>query len=114
MKKGVLISGIITIVAYSILTLVFSIVGIAQLVGNSMAEGDPGAIPADEVTAVATVFLAIAGTCLLGLIFAAILMGKRNSNMGKGGGIALGIVGIVMGAVVPGIFFVIDSAKTRS
>ena len=113
MRKGVLISGIITIVVYGIMAMVFGIVGLVNLVANDMAQADPGAIKPEELAALATVFLVIAGTCLLGLIFAAIMVGKRNSSMGKGGGITLGVFGIIMGAVVPGIFFIIDSAKNR-
>ena len=113
MKKGILISGIITIVIYSIMALVFGIVGGVQLATKGMAEADPGAIPAEELAIVATVFLVLAGYFLVGLIFSAVLIGKRNSDMGKGAGITLGVFGIVVGALVPGIFFLVDSASTR-
>ena len=113
MKKGILISGIITIVIYSIMTLIFGIVGAVQLATKGMAEVDPGAIPTEELGIVAAVFLVLAGYFLIGLIFSAVMIGKRNSTMGKGAGIALGVFGIIVGALVPGIFFIVDSASTR-
>lgn len=114
MKKAVLISGIITLVAYSILAIVFSIVGIAYLISNDMANSDPGAIPMEELRMLAAIFLILAGYFLLGVIFSGVMLGKRNSNMGKGAGITLGIFGILFGAIFPGIFFIADSAKSRS
>ncbi len=114
MKKGVLISGIITIISYGIVALVFLIVGIINIAAKGMADADPGAIPAEELTVVAIVFLAIAGYFLLSIIFSGIMIGKRNSNMSKGAGVALGIFGILFGALLPGIFFICDSAQTRS
>lgn len=114
MKKGILISGIITIVVYSIMALIFGIVGGVQLATKGMAEADPGAIPAEELGIVATVFLVLAGYFLIGLIFSAIMIGKRNSDMSKGAGITLGVFGIIVGALVPSIFFLVDSASTRS
>lgn len=113
MKKGVLISGIITIASYSIIALVFLIVGIINIAAKGMADADPGAIPAEELTVVAIVFLSIAGYFLLSIILSGVMIGTRNSGMGKGAGIALGIFGILFGAVVPGIFFLVDSAQTR-
>ena len=114
MKKGVLISGIITIVTYAIVALVFFIVGMVYINTKGMVDPDPGAIPAEELAVVATVFLCIAGYLLLGIIFSGIMIGTRYSKMGKGGGIVLGILGILFGAVVPGIFFLADSASTRN
>lgn len=113
MKKGVLISGIITIVAYAITALVFFIVGMVYVATKGMVDGDPGAIPAEELMVVAYVFLSIAGYFVLSIVFSGIMIGTRNSDMGKGPGIVLGIFGILVGAVVPGIFFVADSAITR-
>lgn len=113
MKKGVLISGIITIVIYGIMAMIFGIVGGVQLAAKGMAEVDPGTIPAEELAIVATVFLAIAGYFVVSIVFSGIMIGKRNSSMGKGAGIALGVFGIIFGAVVPGIFFIADSAQTR-
>ncbi|MCR5491421.1 MAG: hypothetical protein K6F32_04780 [Bacilli bacterium] len=112
-EKGILISGIITIVIYGMMALIFGIVGAVQRATKSMAETGPGAIPAEELAIVATVFLVLAGYFLVGLIFSAVLIGKRNSDMGKGAGITLGVFGITLGAVVPGIFFLVDSASTR-
>ena len=113
MKKGVLISGIITIISYAIVAFVFLIVGIINIATKGMADSDPGAIPAPELATVAALFLAIAGYFLVSIIFSGIMIGKRNSSMGKGAGIALGVFGIIFGAIVPGIFFIADSAQTR-
>ena len=113
MKKGVLISGIITIASYAIFALVFLTVGIVNIVSKGMADADPGAIPAEELTIVAIVFLSLACYFLLGIIFSGIMIGKRNAEMSKGAGIGLGIFGILFGAVFPGIFFIADSASTR-
>lgn len=88
MKKGVLISGIITIVAYAITALVFFIVGMVYVATKGMVDGDPGAIPAEELMVVAYVFLSIAGYFVLSIVFSAIMIGTRNSGMGKGPGIA--------------------------
>ena len=59
MKKGVLISGIITIASYAIVALVFLTVGIVNIVSKGMADADPGAIPAEELTIVAIVFVVL-------------------------------------------------------
>ena len=112
-RKGVLISGLITLITYAIVALVFLIVGIINIAAKGMADADPGAIPAEELTIVAIVFLSLACYFLLGIIFSGIMIGKRNAEMSKGAGIALGIFGILFGAVLPGIFFIADSAQTR-
>ena len=114
MKKGILISGIITIATYAIVALVFLIVGLVYIATNGMANEDPGAIQTEELIVVAAIFLSIAGYLVLSIIFSGVMIGKRNSSMGKGAGIALGIFGILFGAVVPGILFIADSGKTRS
>ena len=114
MKKGVLISGVITIVIYSIIALVFGIVGGINIATKGMADADPGAIPAPELLIVAIVFLSIAGHFILGIIMSGILIGTRNSNISKAGGIVLGILGILFSAILPGIFYLCDSIETRN
>ena len=113
MKKGILISGIITIVTYSIVALVFLSVAVINLVAKDMAETDPGAIPPEELGVAIAAFFVVAGCFALGVVFAGILIGKRNSGMGKGAGITLGVFGIIFGAIVPAIFFLVDSAQSR-
>ena len=114
MKKAVLISGIVTIASYAVVALVFLIVGLINITVKGMADTDPGAIPAPELAIVSIVFLSVAGYFILSIIFSAIMIGKRNSNMSKGAGIVLGVLGIIFGALLPGIFFIVDSAESRS
>jgi len=114
MKKAILVTGILTIVSYSIVALVFLIVGIINIATKNMADADPGAIPAEELTIVAIVFLSLAGYFVLSIIFSSIMIGTRNSSMGKGAGIVLGIFGVLFGAFLPGFLFIADSASTRS
>ena len=114
MKNGIRIAGIITIILYSVLVLVFTIVGLVNMVTYNIAvsEGD-----GDEVVlliAVATTFFILAGAFLLGLIFSAVLIAKRNSLMAKGAGIALGVIGVLFAAYIHGILFIVDSAKSRN
>ena len=113
MKKAILISGIVTIVSYATVMLIFLIVGFVNIAAKGMAETGPGAVEAEELAIVGAVFLGLAGGLLLAVIFAGIMIGKRFSGMGKGAGITLGVFGVLSGAVVPGIIFIVDSAKTR-
>ena len=54
------------------------------------------------------------GVCLIvAAILDIVLLIKRNSSMGKGAGIALGVFGIIFGAALPGIFFIADLVQTR-
>ena len=50
---------------------------------------------------------------LVGAVLCIVMTAKRNSNMSKGAGIALGVFGILTGGTLPGLLFIIDSAKTR-
>ena len=50
---------------------------------------------------------------VVGMIFSIVLIALRNSSMGKGGGITLGVFGIICGATLPAVFFLVDSAVTR-
>ena len=113
MKKGILISGIVTIAVYAMCALIFMIVGITTLAGAAMAAADSGASTEEEVVIVAAVFISLTVYFVIAAIFAGVLIGKRNSDMGKGAGITLGVFGIVFGALVPGIFFIADSTQSR-
>ena len=112
MKKAILVTGIITIVSYSIAMLILGILGGVHIATNTMASSDPGAIDTPELLTIAIVCLSLAGYFLLGMIFAIILVAKRNSSMGKGAGIFLGFLGIIF-SFLPGLLFTIDSAKSR-
>ena len=114
MKKGIVISGIITIVGYSITALVLAIIGIVDIVSANIDAIEEGAMELPELLIAGIVLVSIAGYFLLGMIMSIVLIAKRNSNMGKGAGIALGVIGIALSAVVPGILFLVDSAKNRN
>lgn len=113
MKKGVLISAIITIVAYAIGIVVFA--SMAALLLWAIKEDPSKFTPKEVETAkyVAAVYFALTGVMVTGIVFSSVLLAKNRSPMSKGTGIALGIVSIVFGAEVPGIFFIIDSAMHR-
>lgn len=50
---------------------------------------------------------------VVGTVLSFVMVGKANSEMGKGAGIALGIVSFVFGSTVPGVLFIVDSAVNR-
>ena len=123
MKKGVLVSGIIWIIMSAIALLIFVIMagvsyfGLSDsqvLADSARAAGTTVEAAKEALTLTATMFTCAAIEMVLTIVFSIVLIAKRNSNMGKGAGIALGIVSIVFGSVLPGIFFIVDSAKTRS
>lgn len=117
MKKAILISGIIWGVVCIILALIFIPIGAAATRPEVIQELINGGMTPEKANAAAqaTQYLMItAGIWLLvAAVFSFVLLGVRNRNFGKGAGIALGIIGIVFGAELPGIFFIIDSARSR-
>lgn len=113
MKKAIMVTGILTIVAYSITCLILAIVGGINLAASSMAEADSGAIDVPELKILVIVCFALAGYFLLGFLFAIVLIAKRHSRMEKGAGIVLGLFGFLFGAFLPGLLFMIDSGKNR-
>jgi len=108
MKKAIKISAIITIV-------IWSLSGIFEVIYGALEFFN---LKIGEMTYFANVPLAIGnvvlGAWLLsGVAFSIVDIVKRNSEMSKTKGVILGVVSALLGAVVPGILFIIDSAKNR-
>ena len=108
MKKAILITGIIWIVL-ALAVSIFEIVYGANLF-NTVKTGD---VEWEANVALGVANIIVGCWFAIAIVFAIILILKRNSNMGKGAGIALGVIAAVLGAVAPGVLFVIDSAMNR-
>ena len=108
MKKAILIVGIIWIVLSLVIAVVEITYGIGQITNLSSNSVD---WKPDYARGTANIIIGAIYVVAAVLSFVTIL--KRNSNMSKKAGIALGVVSIVFGATVPGILFIVDSAKTR-
>ena len=124
MKKAILITGIIWTILCFLGMILFAVFGSIYMLALQAANSDLIAQVAQQnkvsveearqvITVIAGVFIVAAVEMLLGFIFSIVLMAKRNSEMSKGAGIALGVVGAVLGSTLPGIFFIVDSAKSR-
>ena len=113
MKKGVLISAIVTIAVYAVMLIIFS--ALAALLLVAVKEQPSKFTPAEIQTAyqLAAVYFVFTGFFATGIVFSIVMLAKNRAPMSKGTGIALGVVSIVFGAEVPGIFFIIDSAMHR-
>jgi len=125
MKKAILISGIIWAVASIVLAIVFVSMGGLSLSVMETAEGQQVIqeyATQNKVTVEAAKAALIVGATALVVVgiwlfvaaaYSFVLVGLRNKATGKAGGIVLGVVGIVLGAELPGILTLIDSAKNR-
>ena len=122
MKKAVLITGIIWAIAMGVSMIIFGILSIIYVAAANSPEAIAQAAQAAKVTeeeakavAVAIALFMVVATiyCITGLVFSIVFAATRNKEFGKGKGIALGIIGAILGAELPGIFYIIDSAKTR-
>lgn len=125
MKKAILISGIIWAVVSIVLAIVFVSMGGLSLSAMETAEGQQviqdfatqNKVTVEAAKAALTVSataLVVVGIWLfVAAAYSFVLVGLRNKATGKAGGIALGVVGIVLGAELPGILTLIDSAKNR-
>ena len=118
MKKAILISGIIWgILLALIAVLLFALAANAtnpQIVQEIANTQHVTVAEAEKLAKDAQLVLIVAGAVwVVATIFSFVLVGLRNSTMPKGLGITFGIIGIVLGATLPGIFFIIDSARSR-
>lgn len=112
MKKGILISGIITAVLYGLGAIAEIIVALMAWSSQSTTEGG-ATFDVDPNIALGAANLVVGIFLLIAAIFAIICVVKRNSQMSKGHGITLGVFATIFGAYVPGIIFIVDSSKTR-
>ena len=109
MKKAILIVGIIWIVISLGVAITEITYGIGQMINFQTASGVDW--QPDYVLGGANV--GIGGYYVLSIVLTLILIFKRNSNMSKGAGIALGVISAIFGSLVPGILFAVDSAQSR-
>ncbi len=117
MKKAILGTGIgwgILLLISAIPLIIFAIVARSpEFVQALVKEGISQQEAELAATAMGTGFMIAAIVCVIAAVYSFVLIGLRNAKMGKGAGIALGVVGIVIGATLPAIFFLVDSAMTR-
>ena len=108
MKKAILIVGIIWIVISLGAAIAEITYGLGQMIhfNASGVDWQP-----DYVLGGTNV--GIGGYFVLSIVLTLILIFKRNSNMSKGAGIALGVISAIFGSLVPGILFAVDSAQSR-
>lgn len=128
MKTTIKITGIIWTIVCFLAALILLLVGAVVLGGaeaaaqtmiDELVEQGATEIPTLQelmvgIQLVAVVLLVLGGYLVVGGIFSIVLTANaHNEKLGKGAGIALGIVSFVFGAELPAVFFVIDSAITR-
>ena len=108
MKKAILIVGII----WAILCLLLGIFEIVYAIFDFSGGTIGGTtLEPDAIRGTANLILGI--WLLVGACLSCITVIKRNSNMSRKHGITLGVFAIIFGAEVPGILFIVDSAKNR-
>lgn len=103
--------GILSTVA-GFLFLVFGtvVVNVKDELIQTMMKDDPAMLAADAekaVTLMGTTFFVLFGLMLIAAIYSFILLILAGRPFNKGLGIALGVIGIVLGSTVPGILFII-------
>lgn len=108
MKKAILITGIIWLIFCVAGGISEIVVGVSFFspISNGQVQVDP-----NPTLAVANIV--VGALMFVGAVLDVILIIKRNSDMKKGPGIALGVVAAVLGATLPGILFAVDSGVNR-
>lgn len=108
MKKAILIVGIIWIVISLGVAIAEITYGIGQMIHlqNAGVDWKPDYVLGGANVGVGCYYV-------LSIVLTLILIFKRNSNMSKGAGIALGVISAIFGSLVPGILFAVDSAQSR-
>ena len=108
MKKAILIVGIIWAILCLILGIFQIVYGVFDFTDRTITGGsaDP-----DPIRGTANLIVGI--WLLIGACLSCLTVFKRESNMSKKQGITLGVFCIIFGAEVPGILFIVDSAKNR-
>jgi len=107
--------GILCIILAAVLIPVGVIATSPEIIDAAAASGSSATrAQLEEAARLLQVILIVSGAWLVvGAIYSFVLVGLRNGKFGKGAGIALGVVGIVVGADLPAVFFIVDSAKSR-
>ena len=116
MKKGILIGGIcwtVICVMCAAMFFVFAFVLVPFLAQAIANEGAPKEQVAFFGAYMLSVFVMVGIILLIAAVYSIVLVCLREKKLSKGAGIALGAVGIALGAELPGIFFLIDSIKNR-
>lgn len=118
MKKAILGTGIAWGILSIFLAILFLAIGALATSPEviSQAQQQPGVTPEQAQLAAqyTQIIMFIAGGFMVAsAIYSFVLIGIRNKTMSKGAGIAIGVVGIVIGATLPSIFFLVDSAVNR-
>ena len=117
MKKAIQITGIIWAIVCGISAIIFFAGG--SLFAAAFAElmKQQGGVPEEEIkiaaAAMLAVYMVLGVYMLVAAIYSIVLVAVKNKQMSKGAGIAMAVVGIVLGAELPGVFFLIDSIKNR-
>ena len=128
MKTTIKITGIIWTIVCFLAALILILVGAVILGGAEaaaqamidelIAQGATDIPTLEElvmfVQLTGVVLLVVGGYLVAGGVLSIVLTAQaKNEKLGKGAGIALGIVSFVFGAELPAVFFVIDSAISR-
>ena len=106
--------GILCIITAAILIPVGAVATNPEIINSVVQQGkytEQEVIQAAQVLQV--FFISFGITLLIGAVFSFLFVGLRNAKFGKGVGITLGVFGIVFGATLPAVFFIVDSARTR-
>ena len=120
MKKAIRISGIIWAVFMVLFAVIFLIAALTSngikedMIAEIMKNPDVTREVAEQAFNIA-IYMAYGAAVYLfvGAAYSIVLVSSAGSSVGKGLGIFLGVLGIVLGAELPGILFIVDSAKNR-
>lgn len=108
MKKAILITGII----WAVLCLAGAIVEITYGIGQ-LTPLQSASVEWKADVALGTANICIGCDLAIAAALSLVLVFTRNSKMSKTAGLILGIVAAVLGSLVPGILFAVDSVQTR-
>ena len=119
MRKAILAGGIVWGILCIITAIVLFAIGANATnpeIIQAAQQQNPN-VPAAEVEQAAKVLqyalIVAGGYLIIAAAFSFVLVGLRNKGFGKGAGIALGVIGVAVGATFPAVFFIVDSAVNR-
>ena len=118
MKKAILGTGIAWgILSIFLAILLFAIGALAtsaEVIARAQQQSGVTPEQAQQAAQYTQIIMYIAGGFMIAsMIYSFVLIGIRNKTMRKGAGIAIGVVGIAIGATLPSVFFLVDSAVNR-